>query len=596
MAVALIVLTILNWWVLWAIALAGILAMIGFDSINIVQLASDYAVSKRTRFALSRFIVPMVVIVLGAFLLLIRFDLSSVKSQFPVEITPSHGMSYNMIKEVLGQNFFLGYGPENFSLAFDRFGAGELANSPLSNIRFFDAASQFATYLVTGGALMALALAVLVWGMIQTIVRLGGALTTRKGAKDGGSEATEASGVLSAMIAMTVALFLYPFNTVLLAVWFFLMALGALVVSGDRSIDIDIEQRPAFSLAASLGFIIGLILVLTAMYFTFVRYLGDVAYARALRSDSPSAALEHMAEAVSLSDANDRYYRDASQITLAQLRNELSIEDESNAERPVRIQNLISSAVQLARRATELEPHEALNWSNLASVYRSLTGLVDSVEELAEEAYARAAELRPGDPSYDSSVGSMWLTRADLILRVAVNATGENQERLGEQYEQALERAEAAFTRALEQSPSLGPAIYNRAAVYDRQGRVPEAIEAIETIIPANANNPTLMFELGILYLRDGRNNDAQAAMRRAVLLSPSYANARWYLALLLENQGAIEAALEHLRRIEENNPGNEILLAKIVQLEQGETAPSAEEVADQEPLQDVVDGEPEQE
>ena len=71
--VALFVLTILNWWVLWAIALAGMLAMIGFDSINTVQMTSDYGSStRRRRFAMSRFIVPMAVIVLGAFLLLVK--------------------------------------------------------------------------------------------------------------------------------------------------------------------------------------------------------------------------------------------------------------------------------------------------------------------------------------------------------------------------------------------------------------------------------------------------------------------------------------------------------------------------------------------
>lgn len=584
---SLFVLTILNWWVLWTIALAGMLAMIGFDSINSVQLAADYgSASKRKRFTMSRFIVPMAVIVLGAFLLLVKFDLSSVKSQFPVEIAPSHSLSLRVAKRVLDQDLLFGYGPENFSLAFDRFGAGQLANSQLSNLRFFDATSEAWTMLVHGGAIAILGLAVLIWSLIQVIARLGDALAARLGAKDGGSEAVEAAGVLSATVAMTAALFLYPFNTTLMGVWFLLLALSALVVSGDKAMFIDIEQKPVFSLTASLGFIVGLILALSTVYFASVSYLADVAYAHTRDRETASQALEDIAKALSLDDKNDRYYRDASQLSLQVLREELQTQPGGDdSQRAARVQNLISSSVQLAQRATEVQPQEALNWANLASVYQAMTGLVDSVEQLAEESYAKASELRPGDPSFDNRVGQMWLARADLIRQIATGATGTNLQAMADQAAASLENAEAAFTRALEKSPSFGRAIYNRAAVYDRQNRVQEAINDLERIAPANANNATLMFELGILYLRDGRNDDAFGAMQRAVLLSPQYANARWYLALLLEERGEIDAALVHLKEILKSNEDHPVLLEKIAQLEAGEQTVPPEEVIDQEPL-----------
>ena len=65
------------------------------------------------------------------------------------------------------------------------------------------------------------------------------------------------------------------------------MALSALVVSGDRSRTVDIEERPMYSLSASLGFIVGLILVLSGLYFTSVRYLADVRYAHAVAQTTP---------------------------------------------------------------------------------------------------------------------------------------------------------------------------------------------------------------------------------------------------------------------------------------------------------------------
>ena len=55
-------------------------------------------------------------------------------------------------------------------------------------------------------------------------------------------------------------------NMALWFVFFVLLALSALVVSGDRSRTVDIEERPLYSLSASLGFIVGLILVLSGLY------------------------------------------------------------------------------------------------------------------------------------------------------------------------------------------------------------------------------------------------------------------------------------------------------------------------------------------
>ncbi|HXV26756.1 MAG TPA: tetratricopeptide repeat protein [Candidatus Paceibacterota bacterium] len=582
---SLAILAILNWWILWAVALAGMLAMIGFDSVNSVQMSADYGgVSRKGRFAMSRFIVPMAVIVLGAFLLLVRFNLTAVKSQFPVEIAPSFSLSWDITRAVIGQDLLFGYGPEAYSVAFDQFGAGQLRNTQLSGLRFFDGTSEFFTMTVTGGLIAVLALAVLLWTLVQAVARFGGALSSRLGSKDGGYEAMESSGVMSATVAMTAALFLYPFNMALMGVWFALLALSALVVSGDRAYEIDIESKPAFSLSASLGFIVSLIVVLAGVYFVSVSYLADVSYARAAQAENASAALDHMARAVSLDGSRDRYFRDASQLTLQVLREEIARQDD-DPQRAARVQNLVASAVQLAQRATELQPREALNWANLASVYRSMTGLVQDVEQLAEEAYARASELRPGDPTFDNQVGAMWLARADLIAQVAQSATGENRTRLAEQYDESLERAEAAFSRALEKAPAYGLAIYNRAAVYDRQGNISEAIADIERIVPANANLPSLMFELGILYLRAGRNDDALAAMQRAVLLAPQYANARWYFALLLEERGEIEAAIANLREIEKNNPDHPVLLEKISQLGAVPPVVSDEDVVDQEPL-----------
>ncbi len=337
-----------------------------------------------------------------------------------------------------------------------------------------------------------------------------------------------------------------------------------------------------WSLAASLGFILGLILVLTGVYFTSVRYLADVRYSNAVRASTPEEAMTKLVRAIDLDPANDRYLRDASQLSLAMVRNEVAVK-EPGPDHAQRVQNLVASAIQLAQRAVQVSPDESLNWANLGQVYQSMTGLIDNVEQLAEDAFRKASDLRPGDPSFDNQVGQMWLGRADLIRQVA---RGGNAAQLQQQYDQSLVKAEEAFKRALAKSPTFGLAIYNLGAVYDRQGRVDEAIAQLEKIAPYNTNEPVLMFELGLLYLRDDRHGDALLAMRRAVLLAPAYSNARWYLALLLEEQGDLEGALAQLIEIQKGNMDNEALKQKIGQLEAGRQAIPPGDVLDEKPLQ----------
>ena len=186
-----------------------------------------------------------------------------------------------------------------------------------------------------------------------------------------------------------------------------------------------------------------------------------------------------------------------------------------------------------------------------------MTGLVDNVEKLAEDAFRKAGNcVRVILRSTMLSVrcGSRVLTS---FGRLPQKATGANAATLKTQNAESLTKAEEAFKRAIEKSSTYGLAIYNLGAVYDRQDKVKEAIMQLEKIAPYNANQPTLMFELGLLYIRNEQKDNAVAAMQRAVLLAPQYANARWYLALLLEERDDVTRCYRSAsNEIQKNNHG----------------------------------------
>ena len=339
-----------------------------------------------------------------------------------------------------------------------------------------------------------------------------------------------------------------------------------LILWGDDKKFYSIEKSPFLSLMSSLGFIGGLVLVLVAGYFATLSYIADIKYAKATEAEDDQVAANILAEAVRWNDKDDRYYRSLSQVSLKLLSKELN-KPKDDPQKGTNMQNYIASSVNFARKAVEVGPQESLNWSNLGNVYSNLFGLVENVEKLAEESYIKASELRPGDASYYGQIGTLYMTKGDVLKRLGANSTKTNEESAA-----AYKKSEEAFKKAIEISNNFGQAIYNLGAVYDRQGRVGESIKQLEKLAPSNTNQPGLMFELGLLYYRANRKNDAFNQLQRAILLAPDYSNARWYLALLYEERNELGLAVEQLEKILslESNKDNQEIKKKLEQLRSG--------------------------
>jgi len=572
---ALIVLIVLNWWVLWVVAIAGMVSIVVLESMN----HESWDMEHKTRFRVSRFLFPMTVMVLGIFLILVNLNLVFVKNNLPVEIAPSYKLSGKIAWGVLQDNFAFGYGPENFSLAFDKYGASELRNSTLSGAKFFDSNSYILNMVVHNGLVGLAGLGFVLWLLGWSLFK---AVKSRLFSFE-----PENIGFISATVAVVVAMFFYPFNLILVFVLYLLLAMFVLAIWGNRKTTYDVEERASLSLVSSLGFIGGLILSLVGIYFASLHYVADVKYAEALRQTEPESALNYVVEAINWKENDDRFYRLSSQLALALLSQELnapSIDDDG--QRNNKIQNYLSSSVALAQRATRVVPNEANNWVNLGNVYQNLLRLVGGADALAEEAYLKASELRPGDPSFHNRIGSMYLVKAELLRQLAASG-GASAREFNQQANTALVKAEDAFKQALELSSNFGLAVYNLGSVYERQGKLNEAIKQLETVVPFNSNQPGLAFELGLLYYRANRKNEALEQLQRAVVLSPDYANARWYLALIYEERQQLDQAIGQLERIisVEVNKDNPTVIQKLTELRAGKVSIPPGNVLDQKPL-----------
>ena len=560
-ALAVVILVVLNWWVLWTVAIAGMFSLVALESLN----------SKT--FKISKFIIPLMIIVLGVFLMAVKFDLP-LKKNLPVEVSPSTSLSARISNSVLKDRFILGYGPENFSVAFDRYGAGSLSNTSLMDAKFYDSSSEFFNALVHGGVVLILALLFFAAFVVWNILRMH---------KSDVSKDDADYGVMAMMIALIVAIFLYPFNLTLMFVLYVVLSLVALILWGNNKSYFSIEKSPFLSLISSLGFIGGVTNVLVISYFGLLFYMADVKYAKALAEKDFNKKADTITEAIRWNGHSDGYYRSLSQASLNLLSAEVA-KPKNDPQRGAKMQNYISSSINFAKKATELGPNEVANWANLGFVYKNLLTLVDNVDKLSEDAYSRAAELRPGDASYFYQIGNLYMNEGNLLLQLA-SSNQQNASAAKEKAAAAYDKAEKFLKKSLEISDNYGLAIYNLGIVYEREGKVADAVKQLEKLAPFNSNQPGLMFELGLLYYRAGRKDDAINQLQRAILLVPDYSNARWYLALIYEEKGDTNAAIEQLEKIlsVEVNKGNTQVTTKLNDLKSGRKSPN--KVLDQNPL-----------
>ena len=554
-AMAIAILVVLNWWVLWTIAIVGMAGWITFES-----LAYE-------RFSISRFIVPMTVIVIGVFLMVVNFNLNVVKSNLPVEVAPSFQLSGHVTKSVLKESPITGYGPTAFSMAFDKYGASRLVDSTLSGAKFFAGTSEVFNAVVGGGILMILALLVMFWAGIQGVIRY---IRDKQAV-----HRTNAQYVWATLGAVGAAFLLYPFNMTLMFMAYLVLALAVLTLWGSTARTYDAEHNIAVSLASSLGFIGGLILVLVGTYFGVSAYIADTQYAKALTEPDIGKASAGLVSAVNWNGQSDAYYRTASQAALGLLSQELKKPaDKTDTQQATRIQNYMGSAINLAKTATDLGPRESLNWNNLGNVYQNLLGLVGGVDSLSASAYQKAADLRPGDPSFYNEIGNLYLLESRLLRQAA--SGNQNVAELNQQAKDSLALAETNFKKAVDMSNNFGLAIYNLGIVYDQQGKLTEAIKQLEKIAPFNSDQPNLLFELGLLYYRNGDKDKAFNTFQQVLVLQPNYSNALWYLTLIYEERKDIPNAIGQLEKILaiEANKDNQTVLDKLQQLQAGQPAP----------------------
>lgn len=581
----LVFLALVDYWVLWTVLLVGLGAMFAF----VMARASDFP-------DVGRLTMPFF---LTAFALLFLFWLPApVRLNVPVEVSPNFSSSLRIATETIRKSPFTGTGPGTFSFAYAEKRPQELNNTSFWNVRFDRPSSFFLILPVAFGLIgVVMWLAFLIPLLVQGV---GHMLRSR------GDEWVQTFIVGTAWITLLAGLTLYSANLVLLTAFFALSGLIASQVMPEP-VQKKFGQTPRVGLLLSFAFILVAVGAVTVIFISGQRYVADIAFAQAVTKDREKGDLNEIIRlldrAASVNRFDDVYYRNLSQALVLRVAQELSTIKDVAALKPEdykRVQDLTAAAVNASVRATELSPQNALNWQLRGAVYRELIPLrVSQAAGYATASFDRAVALEPNNPMPVTELGRTYLATAQLAQQMTAAKDEEVKKQAQEALEKNLALAEQQFNKAISLKADYSPAHYQLAGIYTQQGKLDDAIGKMESVVNYNKTDVGVAFQLGLLYLRRAGKDDtarAQAALEYAVQLSPSYSNARWFLASIYEQQNKADKALEQIQKVSELNPENDLVKSRLERLQKGtvskvvpaplEDTPSATSVPNGQPTQ----------
>jgi tetratricopeptide (TPR) repeat protein len=220
----------------------------------------------------------------------------------------------------------------------------------------------------------------------------------------------------------------------------------------------------------------------------------------------------------------------------------------------------LSDAERLLREAIVAEPTYFFAHFALANLYQSDGRMVEAVEE-----YEKALRGNPQPVPTHVNLGNIFLTEgryseAGEHFRKALSLDGSNQMALLGMASvlEATGRTRESMQyidRAISADPRKASGFHAKASLLMRSGQYQEAHDTLREGLRASPEDPVLLSDMGLYFLRSDRPDSAAAYLERALDLRPDLLAARGNLAVAYERQGLTREAVEQYRRYVEQAP-----------------------------------------
>lgn len=468
-----------------------------------------------------------------------------------LDFSPSWSISLDTITSGV-KNFLVGSGVGTFGYDFSKFRPESFNYDRLAwSLRFSQPLSTAFAILAEGGILLTLAFVFLFLLVVGHVLHGFFKVKTEGNSSIAGLGSEDAKIEILLFfvgwLVLSASMLVLFFTVTLWSLWW--VMLGMLVVGISfmdqktmRKKEWVIDNTPQYSLSFSFA----LITIMSAAVMLCVLgarlYLAERNYAEALSSGDYRKAEIALKSAISKRSNFDNYHAALAQVYLLQA----AAESKSAKPDANLVNQLIASAVNEAKTATDLSPNSVTLWENLSSMYENAAAIVPEAKDWAVKTLIQTKGLEPTN-------ATLWW-------------------RLGNAY--TLDGNVAEATKSYEEAIRLKTdyliAYDSLAAVYEGEKELDKAVLVYKDVMSLVSNSPEALFNLGRLIYNRNQTEDrlnAEKMWLQALELKPDYANVLYSLGLLYESKGDRQRALQYFYKVQEVVPDNKDISDKINKL-----------------------------
>ncbi len=561
-ALALIVVATINFWPLWTAVAIALLTVLVFAVVR------PQAVKR-----LSWLAVPMIALVITVLFLAVSIPLPI---HAPAEVFPSFSQSFSVAKDSLFGHPIFGSGPGTFGQDFAMHRTVDLNKSALWYVQFDRGASYLSTVAATMGLAGLVAwLAVLIVGIWKPISYL---IASRH---KGEGTWVFALSIFAAWLAVAAGLVIYGASLATLFMFWLLFALLVRTTSLENS-EVSFQSSPRSGLVMTFAFVILIVLSLAGWFVDGTRLYSDVNFMSAVGKDTNTqidGVIKNLEAAAQMNPQSDSVARNLSQAYLLKIQQVINDSKLDTAARTSQVQTLTASAVKAGRAAADMSPDNLQNWSQLGAIYEAIIAYVTNSGDEAVKAYTKASELDPTSPVHLTSIGRVFLGEAAKAASDSANAKDADKTALQKVTTDSLVSALTWLDKALALKADYAPATYQKALVLDAQNKTKDAIAALLPVAQAYPNDTGVGLELAMLYYRDGQKDKAQSELEYLIEKTPNFANARWILSSIYEEQQKWDDAIAQVQAVLKLSPDDKNVQKRLQTLQDeksGKIAPGS--------------------
>ncbi len=485
---------------------------------------------------------PLVVLAVSLFFLIggtLSGALANALNVNSINVRPSWQSTIFVGQQVYKTSSVFGSGPGTFGVEWLKHRDPILNSTVFWNTDFNSGIGFIPTSFVTTGIVGAFAWIL----MLALFVVFGLRMLIRRAPEDPFVRYVAILSFVAVLYLFSVAVFELP-GTVVLALAF---VFAGLFASTMRYAARSGQWGIVFSRSPRIGFIVvfSLTLLLLAPVFSAYslvgRYVATIQLARATAAYSAGnleAADRALQSSITFVPSVAAYQLQAS-IANVRLGEVAASTTMAPAAAQQAFQAALSSGINAALTATQLDPNDYKNWILLGNMYAqavplNVTGAYDS----AKTAYVKAATLNPTNPQIP-----FILAQLDIAHR-------DNKA--------AQENLKAAIT--LKQDYTAAIFLLSQLLVQD--GNVKDALTTALAAAYFTPNNPNILFQVGVLSAASGDLPSAISALSAAVAANPNFANARYFLSAIYAKQGNFQDALKEMQAIANMSADNATAVA----------------------------------